>query len=199
MSHYLYLVRHGEQEHAEYGIEDGPLSERGRSQAHALGARLRHVPFHEAYTSPLERAIDTAGILDNYTQGPAIEPSNLLFDCIPSSQAGAPDVYDGFFSGITAEAIDAGEAQMHDAAETWLTRSSEDRHTLLVTHNFVVGELVRRALGMESWRWLTLGTGNCALTVLRVRTVRPNELVLFGDVSHLATHERTGRSWFPEI
>lgn len=199
MSHYLYLVRHGEQENAEFGIDEGPLSPRGQSQAHALGARLRQVPFDAAFTSPLERAVETAAILDNYTQGPAIEPSNLLFDCIPSSGEDAPEAYATFFSGVSEEAIEAGEAQMHDAAENWLTRSGEDRHTLLVTHNFVIGEFVRRTLELPRWRWLALGTGNCALTVIRLRTGKPSELVLFGDVSHLAPAERTGRSWFPAI
>ena len=199
MSHYLYLVRHGEQQDAEHGIADGPLSERGRAQAHALGARLARVPFDAAYTSPLERAAETAAIIDAYTQGPAAEPSNLLFDCVPSSGDGAPSTYESFFSGVSQADIEAGEAQMRDAEATWLTRLRDDRHTLLVTHNFVVGELVRAVLGLERWRWLTLGTCNAALTVLRIRSVRPPELVLFGDTSHLAPGDRTGRSWFPDV
>lgn len=199
MSHYLYLVRHGEQQDAEHGITDGPLSERGKAQAHAIGARLAQVPLNAAYTSPLDRAAQTAAIIDTYTQGPPVERSNLLFDCIPSSGEGAPAVYDAFFSGIDAETIEAGEAQMRDAEATWCTRPREDQHTLLVTHNFVIGEFIRAVLELPSWRWLTFGTGNAALTVLRLRSVRPAEVVLLGDVSHLAPTDRTGRSWFPAV
>ena len=199
MSHYLYLVRHGEQQDAEHGIADGPLSERGRAQAHAIGARLARVPFDAAYTSPLDRAVETAAIIDGYIQGPAAEPSNLLFDCVPSSGEGAPSHYESFFSGVSAEAIEAGEAQLRDAEATWLTRLREDRHTLLVTHNFVIGALVQAVLELPSWRWLTLGTCNASLTVLRIRSARPPELVLFGDTSHLAPADRTGRSWFPDV
>lgn len=199
MSHFLYLVRHGEHENAEFGVSDGPLSERGRAQAHALGARLRDVPFDETYTSPLDRALETASILDTYTQGPPAEQSNLLFDCIPSGPGTAPDVYESFFSGIDAEMIEAGQAQMADARDAFFTRNREDRHTLLVTHNFVIGSFVAQALELPEWRWLTLGSGNTALTILRLRSTRPTELTLFGSLSHLPRAQRTGISWVPTI
>ena len=40
MTHYLYLVRHGEHLDAEHGLEDGPLSPRGRRQAALLADRI---------------------------------------------------------------------------------------------------------------------------------------------------------------
>lgn len=199
MSHFIYLVRHGEQENAEFGISDGPLSERGRAQAHAIGRRLADVPFDAAYTSPLDRATETAAIIDQYTQGPAIEANTLLFDCIPSPADSAPEAYASFFSGVDDEMVEAGEAQMQDAVGAFLTHSREDRHTLLVTHNFVIGYLVAHALELPQWRWLTLGSANTALTVLRLRSTRPNELSLFGDCSHLPLADRTGTSWTPPV
>lgn len=199
MSHFLYLVRHGEVRDAEFGITDGPLSERGQQQAHALGKRLVDVPFDQAFTSPLDRALETASILSNYVQGPPVEQTNLLFDCIPSSSEGAPDVYDAFFSGVDDEDIEAGQAQMQDAVSTFFTRPREDVHTLLVTHNFVIGCLVAHALGLPEWRWLTLGSGNTALSILRLRSTRPSELTLFGSTSHLPREMRTGMNWLPAV
>ncbi|MDJ1369832.1 histidine phosphatase family protein [Gulosibacter molinativorax] len=199
MSHFLYLVRHGEQENAEHGIAEGPLSERGRAQAHAIGRKLARVPFTRALTSPLERAVDTAAIIDTYTQGPSFEQSNLLFDCVPSSGESAPAHYDSFFSGVEQADIEAGQAQMNDAITTFFTRSREDEHTLLVTHNFVIGYFVRELLGLPEWNWLTLSTGNTALTVLRLRSVRPDELKLFGDLSHLEPQDRTGINWYADV
>lgn len=199
MSHFLYLVRHGEQENAEHGIDEGPLSERGRAQAHAIGKKLAKVPFTRQLTSPLERAVDTAGIIDSYTRGPAFEASNLLFDCVPSSGESAPTHYDSFFSGVEPAAIEAGQAQMNDAITALFTRAREDEHTLLVTHNFVIGYFVRELLGLPEWNWLTLSTGHTALTVLRLRTKRPDELKLFGDLSHLEAHERTGINWYADV
>ena len=199
MSHFIYLVRHGEQEHAEHGITDGPLSERGKLQAHAIGQRLAQVPFDQAFTSPLDRAMETAAIMDQYTRGPSVAPNNLLFDCIPSSPESAPEAYASFFSGVDEEMGEAGQAQMQDAVGAFLTHSREDRHTLLVTHNFVIGYLVSHALELPEWRWLTLGSGNTALTILRLRSTRPTELTLFGDCSHLPLSDRTGASWTPQI
>lgn len=194
MSHYLYLVRHGEQQDAEFGVPEGPLSDRGRTQAHAVGRRLAGIPFDNAFTSPLDRCIETAAIMAEHIEGPAAEPSNLLFDCIPSGPDGAPAAYDSFFSGIDDTVVEAGTAQIHDACETWFTRSRTDEHTLLVTHNFVIGALVAAAMDMPEWRWLTLRAGHAALTVLRVRSIRPTELALFGDNSHLPAELRTGTS-----
>ena len=41
MGHVLYLVRHGEQVDAQYGVADGPLSPRGERQARLLGLLKR--------------------------------------------------------------------------------------------------------------------------------------------------------------
>ncbi|HOB57525.1 MAG TPA: histidine phosphatase family protein, partial [Rhodoglobus sp.] len=60
MAHYLYLVRHGEQQDAEHGLPDGPLSPKGQRQARAIADRLGGVPFSRAWHSPLERAAQTA-------------------------------------------------------------------------------------------------------------------------------------------
>ena len=56
MSHFIYLVRHGEQQDAEFGLPDGPLSEKGTLQAAAIADRLASVPFTGAWHSPLQRA-----------------------------------------------------------------------------------------------------------------------------------------------
>ena len=64
MPHYLYLVRHGEQQDAEHGMPDGPLSPRGKRQATLIAERLGGVPFTSVYHSPLRRAEETAKIID---------------------------------------------------------------------------------------------------------------------------------------
>lgn len=196
MSHYVYLVRHGEQQDAEHGIVDGHLSDRGRAQAHLIGRRLAEVPFDTARTSPLDRALETADVMGQYLQGPPVTESTLLFDCIPSGRTpDTPGWYDGYFAGIPQATIDAGQAQMEDATETFLTSTREDTHTLLVTHNFVIGWFVRHVLEAPTWRWLGLQQHNCGLTILRVRTAKPTELLVHNDVSHLEPALRTGVGW----
>jgi len=62
----LWLARHGETDWSRSGQHtsrtDLPLTEIGRTQAVALGARLRDRPFALVLTSPLMRAADTARI-----------------------------------------------------------------------------------------------------------------------------------------
>jgi len=62
----LWLARHGETDWSRSGQHtsrtDLPLTEIGRMQAMALGARLRDRPFALVLTSPLMRAADTARI-----------------------------------------------------------------------------------------------------------------------------------------
>jgi len=70
----LLLIRHGENEFVKAGKLPGRLpgihlNEKGQKQAHALSDALKDVPIKAVYSSPLERAMETAG--------PIAEPHNL--------------------------------------------------------------------------------------------------------------------------
>ena len=193
MSHFIYLVRHGEQQDAEYGLPDGPLSPRGRRQAEAIAERLSGVPFTSAWHSPLERASETARIMKGRMPALDIRPSALLFDCYASGPTpDMPRAFESFFGGVTEEEIEAGQAQMADATAEFLSPSTGDRHDLLITHNFVIGWFVREVLDAPNWRWLGLNQANCGLTIIRVRTAKPPVLVTHNDLSHLPIELRTG-------
>lgn len=66
----LYLVRHCDVANPKgvlYGHLPGfGLSEKGRRQAHALGRFFARTPVRQIYTSPLERARETARIIASY-------------------------------------------------------------------------------------------------------------------------------------
>ena len=173
MSRYLYLVRHGEQVDAEYGVDDGPLSARGQRQAELIGERLSGVPFTHVFTSPLQRAVETADAMAKRFPGLSPEPSALLMDCIPHE-------------------IQAGEAQMSDATAEWLSVRKEETHQLLITHNFVIAWFVREVFGSPDWRWMGINQANCGLTIIRVRTAKPAVLVTHNDLGHLPAELRTG-------
>ncbi len=193
MAHYLYLVRHGEQQDAEHGLPDGPLSPKGQRQARAIADRLGGVPFSRAWHSPLERAAQTAAIMTERMPALTSTPSSLLMDCIPSGPTpDMPHAFEPFFGSVTPEQIEAGEAQMADAVAEFLAPAMEDRHDLLITHNFVIAWFVREVLGAPSWRWLGLNQANCGLTIIRVRSAKPPVLVTHNDLGHLPAELRTG-------
>jgi probable phosphoglycerate mutase len=193
MAHYLYLVRHGEQQDAEYGMPDGPLSPRGVRQARAVAERLGGVPFTGAWHSPLQRAAETAAIMTERMPALVSQPTALLMDCIPFGPTNdMPHAFESFYGSVTREQIEAGEAQMADAVAEFLAPAREDRHELLITHNFVIAWFVREVFGAPNWRWLGLNQGNGGLTVIRVRSAKPPVLLVYNDLGHLPVELRTG-------
>lgn len=197
MTHYIYLVRHGEHQDAEHGLQDGPLSPRGERQAEAIADRLSGVPFDAVWHSPLERASATARIIADRLPALEPQPHALLFDCIPTGmEEETPASFEPFFGSVTEEEIDAGKAQMADAFNEFLVRKPGDVHELLITHNFVIARFVAEVLGAPAWRWMTLNQANCGLTVIAQKQSRPWTLLSHNDLAHLPFEERTG---LPEV
>jgi probable phosphoglycerate mutase len=193
VTHYIYLVRHGEHLDAEHGLVDGPLSPRGQRQAAAIADRLSGVPLEAVWHSPLQRAEQTAHAVAERLTAVSPTPSALLFDCVPTGMTPeTPAAYEPFFGAVTEAEIEAGSAQMADATAEFLRRRSGEVHELLITHNFVIGWFVREVLGAPDWRWLTLNQAHCGLTVIAQKPGRPWTLLTHNDLSHLPWELRTG-------
>jgi probable phosphoglycerate mutase len=92
----LYFVRHGESEANVLRVISNrgwlhPLTEKGRQQARDLAGKLQTAGIARIYTSPLQRAVQTAEILSQ-TLGVEVEITGALreFDCgIAESRADA--------------------------------------------------------------------------------------------------------------
>ena len=63
----VYIIRHGQTElnsrHVLQGCSDHPLNKVGIQQAHEAAKRLKGICFAHAFTSPLDRAKETAAIV----------------------------------------------------------------------------------------------------------------------------------------
>ena len=189
MTHFLYLVRHG-----EAAPHDGPLSPAGREQARLIGERLKGVPLSAVYHGPLPRAAETASLIAAYFPDVPVSASDLAGDYIPSDPgpAGLPPSYAAFVAGFSAAERTQGPKLAAAAIDRFTRAGPEDgdNHELIVTHNFLIGWLVSQALAAPSWRWLGLNQMNCALTVIAYRPGLPPSLISFNDAGHLTPELR---------
>ncbi|MFI6449526.1 histidine phosphatase family protein [Kitasatospora sp. NPDC050543] len=185
---HLYLVRHGEALPDESG-----LTEDGRRQATLLGRRLRGIPFSAVHHGPLPRAAQTAQLIGEELNGVPLVVSEVAGDYVPHMPdrdelpAGSADYLLRFLEPVTPEDRDHGAvlARRALARFTGPVDGDEERHELVVTHNFLIGWLLRDALDAPKWRWLGLNHGNAALTVLRYAPGRPVSLLVQNDMRHL--------------
>lgn len=197
MTHYIYLVRHGEHQDAEHGVDDGPLSPRGQRQAELIADRLSGLPLDAVWHSPLLRAAETARAVAARLPSVDPVPSALLFDCVPSGMTeDTPAAYEAFFGSVSDAEVEAGSAQMNDAVGEFLRRRTGDVHEVLITHNFVIAWFVREVLGAPEWRWMTLNQAHAGLTVIMQKQGRPWTLLSHNDLGHLPMELRTG---LPEV
>ena len=189
MTHFLYLVRHG-----EAVPHDGPLSPAGERQAQLTGMRLKDVPLSAIHHGPLPRAAQTARLIAACIPGVPVSASDLAGDYLPSDPDtdDLPPSYAGFVAGFSAAERAQGPRLAAAAIDRFAQAGPEDgdNHELVVTHNLLIGWLVSQALAGPPWRWLGLNQMNCALTVIAYRTGLPPALISFNDAGHLTPELR---------
>jgi probable phosphoglycerate mutase len=160
-----------------------------------LGEYLRSKQISVVRHSPLARAVETAQLIAQAYGDPSLPlgvdeaaddylPYAPVLSELPASVADRAMQLVGAYS---AEERERGASLAATALErfTGPVAGDADRHELLVTHNFLVGWLVRDALDAPAWRWLGLNQANCGLTVIRYAPDRPAAVLVFNDLTHL--------------
>ncbi|MDX3235029.1 histidine phosphatase family protein [Streptomyces sp. ME03-5709C] len=200
---FLYLVRHAEAVPDESGLSDD-----GRRQAALLGRRLAEHPISVVHHGPLTRAAQTAALVGEHLGGAVLRLSETAGDYVPyfprreELPPGSADHLLRFLGGATAQERELGPSLALRALEqfTGPAEGDQERHELLVTHNFLVGWLVRHAMDAPAWRWLGVNQANAALTVIRYAPGRPVSILVQNDMRHLPAELRwTGLPPGPRI
>jgi broad specificity phosphatase PhoE len=185
---YLFLTRHGEATADESG-----LSENGRRQAVLLGERLRGSGITAVHHGPLARAAQTARLIGEQLAGVPVRACEAAGDYVPHtprreelSAAYADSMLERVMA-FPAEDRERGPALVCEAVArfTGPVDGDEPVRELVVTHNFLIGWLVRAALDGPAWRWMGLNHANAALTVIRSGANRPPALLVYNDTAHL--------------
>ncbi|MFI2026302.1 histidine phosphatase family protein [Streptomyces buecherae] len=190
---YLYLARHG-----EATPDESELTDNGRRQAVLLGERLRRSPLSLVLHGPLARAEQTARLVCEQLDGVPARSSELAGDYVPhlpqraELPAESADAMLARLSQFPAEERERGPALAEAALAHFATPvdGDEPRHELVITHNFLIGWLVRAALDAPPWRWMGLNHANAALTVIRYAPDRPASVLFYNDTGHLPAQLR---------
>jgi serine/threonine-protein phosphatase PGAM5 len=193
----LYLVRHGEYDHADPRPETvgKGLVPIGVAQARLLGARLRGlgVRFDAFDASPLTRARQTAEVLRDELPGSTLRIVPDLAECTP------PTWRVEVVADEKPEEMQACRERLDRLfAERFVPSPDRDRHELIVAHGNVIRYLVTRALGVDTTAWLEMSVHNASLTVIRVEPDGRFKVIAVGDNGHLPPSLETGASGDPE-
>lgn len=137
---------------------------------------------------PLPRATETATIVAAYCSRVPVYGDECVGDYLPSAPdtSHLPDSYGHLVHAYRPAERVAGAAWAATAVRRFVEAPGDaDTQELIITHNFLVGWLVRHVLGGPDWRWLGLNQCNAALTAILCRDGYPPVLVAFNDMSHL--------------
>lgn len=200
----LILIRHAETAHNRdnraQGQADNPLSDIGERQAAALGRHLAGEPLTAVYTSPLQRARSTAlAVAAPHGLTPVEEADLLEMNLGEMEGLAIAEMRDRFPEFLREWASDrgpelpmpGGESLVQVQARAWAVierlREAHGEDTVaLVSHNFVLGTLISRALGMPLHEFRRFRLSVAGATTLRFRPTGRIMLERLNDTCHFA-------------
>ncbi len=167
----VYLVRHGRTFWNKIkriqGSIDQPLDEEGIRQAHLLGSHLQGISFERIYSSPLQRAHETAQILNQYVQKEIVlepvltelsfgsaegltkeEYHRLYAERLSIAKALPPDLRMQYRVIPDGESISDGVARVLPFLND-LSLSATGKNLLVISHGGVIRSLLVSLFGLD--------------------------------------------------
>jgi probable phosphoglycerate mutase len=209
----LFLIRHGDaipgpDEIIPSGIYDNlPLSLTGRRQAEALAARLKHMHFDAAFSSPLRRCQETAAPLVEHL-GLKLNIVEQLKEIHLGEVLPLPNVKDGDELDALTQALQARQLEIvriAGATGNWdaikgsepssafrervvgaideIAHSHIGQRVLIFAHGGVINAYAAEALGLD--REFFFPCANTSITVVRAADTA-RVLYVLNDIAHLA-------------
>ena len=182
----LYLIRHGEsmgniETDLPFDKTNPPLTEHGKMQAKAVGERFKELKEFTLYSSPLDRAKETASHISE----------DMIID------------YDLFENGVRATEI--GFEDYYESAEECYERAlkvikklkSKHRNhenVIVVAHGMFLNQLIKAALNIPCGA-MRLSVYNASVTKINFCDDAPVKLALQNDVSHLKSTDGEKLFW----
>ncbi len=172
----LYLIRHGEsmgniETDEAFDKTNPPLTPHGRMQAKALGERFAPLESYTLYSSPLDRARETAAQINQ----------KMIID------------YDLLENGVRA--VENGFEDFNESPEDCYKRAKRvierikaihqnHENVIVVAHGMFLNQLIKAALNIP-YDAMRLSVYNASVTKINFCHDEPPKLALQNDVSHL--------------
>jgi broad specificity phosphatase PhoE len=212
----IILVRHGETEWNIKGIVQGggsdlSLNDKGQRQSGLLAGRLVGAPIKAVYSSPMKRALETAGTIASGHKQEVIVEQDLremmlgelegialrqMFGKIdellvsngqPKIQ---PENRSDFWRGVKycgGENLPALQLRVKSTLDR-ITGSHPDDLVVMVSHHFVIMAVVCEILNMPIEQMGRLRLDNASLSAVSIDGAR-SRLLYFNDTCHLKGKE----------
>jgi len=177
----LFLIRHGENDFTGkrlVGRKPGVhLNEKGQEQACLVAESLKIIPFQKLYSSPLERAVETAEPLARITGKKIIVLDSLAeldfgdwtgktlrsLRKLPEWKLLMADPKWGFPSG---ESLPAVRNRVREMIANVTAKAGKKDRVALFTHGDVIRLSVEYLLGMETGGFHQLHVDTASLTII---------------------------------
>lgn len=200
----LFITRHGEtkwnKEKRFQGWKNSPLTEKGIRDGKKLNTIVKDEKINKIYTSPLQRAFETA----MYAKG------NTDLDVIVLEEL--KEINMGVWEGMTVEEIKKNEEENYfnywnnpfefkessgESFKSFLNRSykaldiivdesEENDRILIVTHGVTLKAIISK-ITKEDFidYWTKPVLSQCSISEIEVREDKKSKIVRYGDISHL--------------
>ncbi len=200
-----YLVRHGTTAWVDqqilHGITDIPLNKKGFQQAREVADALRKIRAKKLYSSPLQRAMQTAEIIAETTDLQTVPLEGLTeidFGWMEGKQI-RDDIQQDYHPLI--QKIDhcwmrivravSGESQKHfmkRIAQTWhlIQQQSQGQDTIIIGHSGVLSQILMECFGdayLNQKSYYALKP--CSITEFHIDSNGSVNLIRLDDSSHL--------------
>ncbi len=187
----LYLIRHGQYDHDDDRDPDigKALVPLGIAQSKLVAGHLKSLPvkMSSLISSTMTRARQTAKIINQDFPELELQQTRLIRECTP------PTWREDIMEGEDPEELKKCTDNLDAAFSKYFIPSpgEEDRNDIIVCHGNVIRYFVTKVLKVETMSWLQMTTGNCGLTVVRIKPDGSMKLVSFNDMGHIPPNLRT--------
>lgn len=194
----LYLVRHGAtdaNQQRPYVLQgrgiDLPLNDVGRKQAESVGRFLSRMQVHRVFSSPMLRAVETAGTIADY-HNVDVTLREELIECDVGQWEGMdwdsimrayPEAYQAFMENPAENPYLGGESygdvlRRVQPAMTEILRHHVGESVVVVAHNVVNRAYLASLLGLDLRKAKDLSQSNGGVNVIRDRDGKTSLLTL---------------------